>query len=133
MLNDDERRLQAELDETQLVALLTELVRRPSAVIAKHGIVKESRIGYSVGCNYPPDWGEHTVSLRPGDKPSPSASARSRQRRRCRRRRFRHWPAVGYGADRARAAAVATLFRRLARFIQFRGQHFEFRRRVLLE
>ena len=30
MLNDDERRLQAELDETRLVALLTELVRRPS-------------------------------------------------------------------------------------------------------
>jgi len=36
-------------------------------VIAKHGIVKESRIGYSVGLNYPPDWGEHTASLRPGD------------------------------------------------------------------
>jgi ectoine utilization protein EutD len=38
------------------------------AVIARHGIVKESRIGYSVGCNYPPDWGEHTASLRPGDR-----------------------------------------------------------------
>ncbi len=37
-------------------------------VIARHGIVKESRIGYSVGLNYPPDWGEHTVSLRPGDR-----------------------------------------------------------------
>jgi ectoine utilization protein EutD len=37
-------------------------------VIARHGIVKESRIGYSVGCNYPPDWGEHTASLRLGDK-----------------------------------------------------------------
>ena len=30
-------------------------------------VVKESRIGYSFGCNYPPDWGEHTISLRPGD------------------------------------------------------------------
>jgi Xaa-Pro aminopeptidase len=38
------------------------------AVIARHGITKESRIGYSVGLNYPPDWGEHTMSLRPGDK-----------------------------------------------------------------
>ncbi len=38
------------------------------AVIARHGIVKESRIGYSVGLNYPPDLGEHTMSLRPGDK-----------------------------------------------------------------
>ena len=37
-------------------------------VVARHGIVKESRIGYSVGCNYPPDWGEHTASLRPGDR-----------------------------------------------------------------
>ncbi|UCH73985.1 MAG: M24 family metallopeptidase [Rhodospirillales bacterium] len=37
-------------------------------VIAKAGIVKDSRIGYSCGLNYPPDWGEHTISLRPGDK-----------------------------------------------------------------
>ncbi|MGH6953810.1 MAG: M24 family metallopeptidase [Alphaproteobacteria bacterium] len=36
--------------------------------IAKSGIVKDSRIGYSTGLNYPPDWGEHTISLRPGDK-----------------------------------------------------------------
>lgn len=35
--------------------------------IKKHGIVKDSRIGYSTGLNYPPDWGEHTLSLRPGD------------------------------------------------------------------
>jgi ectoine hydrolase len=36
--------------------------------IQKHGIVKDSRIGYSTGLNYPPDWGEATLSLRPGDK-----------------------------------------------------------------
>jgi len=36
--------------------------------LAKSGFEKESRIGYSVGLNYPPDWGEHTMSLRPGDK-----------------------------------------------------------------
>ena len=36
--------------------------------IAGSGIVKESRIGYSVGLNYPPSWGENTMSLRPGDK-----------------------------------------------------------------
>jgi ectoine hydrolase len=35
--------------------------------IAKVGLEKASRIGYSMGLNYPPDWGEHTVSLRPGD------------------------------------------------------------------
>lgn len=36
--------------------------------IAKHGLAKDSRLGYSTGVNYPPDWGEHTLSLRPGDK-----------------------------------------------------------------
>ncbi|WP_176447977.1 M24 family metallopeptidase [Lentibacillus sp. CBA3610] len=37
-------------------------------VIEKSGIKKESRMGYSVGLNYPPDWGEHTASLRPDDQ-----------------------------------------------------------------
>ena len=36
--------------------------------IAKAGLEKESRIGYAMGLNYPPDWGEHTASLRPGDR-----------------------------------------------------------------
>jgi Xaa-Pro dipeptidase len=36
-------------------------------VVARHGIHKASRIGYSVGLGYGPDWGEHTMSLRPGD------------------------------------------------------------------
>ncbi|GEL78534.1 M24 family metallopeptidase [Tenuibacillus multivorans] len=34
----------------------------------KYGIEKESRLGYSLGLNYPPDWGEHTASIRKGDK-----------------------------------------------------------------
>jgi ectoine hydrolase len=36
--------------------------------IEKSGFTKDSRIGYSMGLNYPPDWGEHTASLRQGDK-----------------------------------------------------------------
>lgn len=36
-------------------------------VIQRYGLKKESRIGYSIGVAYPPDWGEHTISLRPGD------------------------------------------------------------------
>ncbi|GAA0438548.1 M24 family metallopeptidase [Virgibacillus salarius] len=36
-------------------------------VIEKSGIKKDSRLGYSMGLNYPPDWGEHTASLRAGD------------------------------------------------------------------
>ena len=38
------------------------------AVLRKNGLKKESRVGYSVGLSYPPDWGERTVSLRPGDQ-----------------------------------------------------------------
>ena len=37
-------------------------------VLKKHGLEKEARIGYSMGLNYPPDWGEHTASIRKGDK-----------------------------------------------------------------
>jgi ectoine hydrolase len=35
--------------------------------IARHGLVKESRIGYPVGIGYPPTWTELTCSLRKGD------------------------------------------------------------------
>jgi ectoine hydrolase len=38
-----------------------------NAVIRRHGLSKESRVGYSVGIGYPPDWGERTVSLRAED------------------------------------------------------------------
>jgi ectoine hydrolase len=36
-------------------------------VLKKYGIQKESRTGYPIGLSYPPDWGERTMSLRPGD------------------------------------------------------------------
>lgn len=38
------------------------------AVLLKYGIVKDNRTGYPIGLSYPPDWGERTMSLRPGDK-----------------------------------------------------------------
>lgn len=38
------------------------------AVLRRHGVEKESRTGYAVGVSYPPDWGERTMSLRPGDR-----------------------------------------------------------------
>ena len=34
---------------------------------AKAGYVKGNRTGYPIGLSYPPDWGERTMSLRPGD------------------------------------------------------------------
>jgi ectoine hydrolase len=38
------------------------------AVISRHSYEKASRLGYSVGIGYPPEWGEHTASLRQGDE-----------------------------------------------------------------
>jgi ectoine hydrolase len=35
--------------------------------IGRAGYVKPSRIGYSIGINYPPNWADHTASLRAGD------------------------------------------------------------------
>jgi len=37
-------------------------------VLAAHGLAKPSRIGYSIGIGFPPDWGERTVSLRGEDE-----------------------------------------------------------------
>ena len=45
-----------------------EVEERWRKAIAHTGVVKPSRVGYSCGLNYVPDWGEHTISLRPGDK-----------------------------------------------------------------
>jgi ectoine hydrolase len=36
-------------------------------VLKTYGITKDSRTGYPIGLSYPPDWGERTMSLRPGD------------------------------------------------------------------
>ncbi len=37
-------------------------------VLNRNGYSKDSRVGYSIGINYPPDWGERTASLRAGEK-----------------------------------------------------------------
>ncbi len=36
-------------------------------VLDRYGLEKKSRIGYSIGVGYAPDWGEHTISFRPDD------------------------------------------------------------------
>nr|WP_240607108.1 M24 family metallopeptidase [Cryobacterium aureum] len=38
-----------------------------NVTLAAYGLEKPSRIGYSIGLAYPPDWGERTVSLRSED------------------------------------------------------------------
>ena len=44
-----------------------EVERAFASVVAKYGIHRESRAGYPIGLSYPPDWGERTMSFRPGD------------------------------------------------------------------
>ncbi|MDA7598461.1 Xaa-Pro peptidase family protein [Alphaproteobacteria bacterium] len=36
-------------------------------VLDRYGLEKKSRIGYSIGTAYAPDWGEHTLSFRPNE------------------------------------------------------------------
>lgn len=60
--------LEAVLDRARPGAVLEELAAAWQAVIARHGIEKDSRIGYPVGIGYPPTWGELTCSLRRGDR-----------------------------------------------------------------
>jgi Xaa-Pro dipeptidase len=36
-------------------------------VLDRYGLEKKSRIGYSIGAAYAPDWGEHTLSFRPNE------------------------------------------------------------------
>ena len=36
-------------------------------ILNRNGLEKKSRVGYSIGLAFPPDWGERTMSLRPGD------------------------------------------------------------------
>lgn len=73
-------RAMVELEEIVLEAIAAVLGRiRPgvtcedvahtlSAVLARHGIAKDSRCGYSIGIAYPPTGGELTASLRAGDR-----------------------------------------------------------------
>ncbi len=66
----------AEITAEGLQAVLEGM--RPGAVVAdvhgiwrehlaQHSIEKPSRLGYSIGIGYPPDWGERTVSIRGDD------------------------------------------------------------------
>jgi Xaa-Pro aminopeptidase len=60
--------LNAVLDTVKPGVVLEELAAAWTAVISRHGIVKDSRIGYPVGIGYPPTWGELTCSMRKGDR-----------------------------------------------------------------
>ncbi|WP_101294777.1 M24 family metallopeptidase [Halegenticoccus soli] len=60
--------LNAALDAAEPGVTCEAVERAWRETISKYDIEKEERIGYSMGLGYPPDWGEHTASLRPGDE-----------------------------------------------------------------
>ncbi|NHN49471.1 M24 family metallopeptidase [Halostella sp. JP-L12] len=60
--------LEAALDAAEPGVTCEAVEKAWRETIAKYDIEKEDRIGYSMGLGYPPDWGEHTASLRPGDE-----------------------------------------------------------------
>jgi len=45
----------------------TEIHAMWEKVLNRYGLEKKSRIGYSIGVGYAPDWGEHTLSFRPNE------------------------------------------------------------------
>ncbi len=60
--------LQAVLDAVRPGIVCEDLAAVWKKVVSRHGIEKDSRIGYPVGIGYPPTWGELTCSLRTGDR-----------------------------------------------------------------
>lgn len=60
--------LEAVLETIRPGVLVHDVVTVWDATILKYGLVKPSRIGYSIGIGYPPDWGERTISLRTEDE-----------------------------------------------------------------
>ncbi|NJP38600.1 M24 family metallopeptidase [Alkalicoccus luteus] len=58
----------AVLDAAKPGATCSDMEKAWRTTIGKYGIEKEARLGYSVGLGYPPDWGEHTASIRRGDE-----------------------------------------------------------------
>jgi ectoine hydrolase len=49
-------------------AVCEEVAEAVYAAFRANGFEKKNRTGYPIGLSYPPDWGERTMSLRPGDR-----------------------------------------------------------------
>lgn len=60
--------MEAGLEAARAGNLCEDIANAFFAVLKRHGISKDNRTGYPIGLSYPPDWGERTMSLRPGDK-----------------------------------------------------------------
>jgi len=59
--------MEAVLDNMKSGALCCDVHAAWQIVLNRYGLEKKSRIGYSIGVGYSPDWGEHTISFRADD------------------------------------------------------------------
>lgn len=59
--------IEAALERVRPGVTCAEIERTWRDTIARHGLSKESRLGYSIGIGFPPSWGERTASLRSSD------------------------------------------------------------------
>ncbi len=60
--------IEAGLDAARPGNVAGDIARALKAVLRANGIERDGRVGYAVGLSYPPDWGEHTVSIRERDR-----------------------------------------------------------------
>jgi Xaa-Pro aminopeptidase len=60
--------ISAALEVAKPGALARDVHAAWTRTIERHGLFKDSRCGYSIGLNYPPDWGERTISFRAIDE-----------------------------------------------------------------
>lgn len=59
--------LEAGIDAARAGNTTGDVAKAMIAELAKVGIERADRCGYPIGLSYPPDWGERTYSIRPGD------------------------------------------------------------------
>ena len=60
--------MQAVLNSMKSGVLCSDVHAAWQSVLNRYGLEKKSRIGYSIGVGYAPDWGEHTISFRTDDQ-----------------------------------------------------------------
>jgi len=60
--------MQAVLDSMKAGVPCCDVHAAWQSVLDQYGLEKKSRIGYSIGVGYAPDWGEHTISFRADDQ-----------------------------------------------------------------
>ena len=60
--------MEAGLEKARAGNVCEDIANAFFAVLKRYGITKDNRTGYPIGLSYPPDWGERTMSLRPGDR-----------------------------------------------------------------